>query len=759
MNLSTKEDVHVGTLPFVRGSRNNGVQIKLLETASMNGNSSGKIPLATAVQRYFEVALYLLVLTGFGTLAATGGLGSVSVLLVSFALLFRGYLLATRRTLLIPERWTTVLTLSYAGFYLADYFLISGAFLGATVHLVLFVMVVRLFSAQRDRDHYFLSVIAFLMVLAAAVLTVNSIFLLAFAGFMLMAVATFILMEMRRASAKATIAAKDSTDNRAYRKMAFALAAVAPGIALCVLLVSSGIFFLLPRVSAGYLNAYTPGSDLSTGFADRVELGRIGQIQQSNALVMHIQIDGDPHGAFDLKWRGVALNLFDGRTWSNPRQLYLPRMQDGSFVLTQLVPRSEVLRTPPPRRPIHYKVLMEPMGSNVFFLAATANTLAGNYRRVAMDDGGAVFDLDPDRPVGSYEASSNLAQPEAKQLRAAVVSLSPEVQSNYLQLPPLDPRIPRLAEQITAQADNNYDRAEAIERYLQTHYGYTLQLSSTVPSDPLAEFLFERKRGHCEYFASSMAIMLRTLRIPSRVVNGFRTGEFNDLTSQYLIRASDAHSWVEAYFPGYGWVNFDPTPAGPSEASTGWRRFRLYTDAMASFWREWVINYDMSHQQHLAFSSTRSGRELLERVQAWARRKYQALLSDAHRTEDAVGRAPTRWSVIGTLAAILLLLGANATRLWRVLRRFRLAARPGESPQLAATIWYERMTRRVARQGWRKSPVQTPEEFVISIDDAVIRKRVEEFTRRYESARFGESAEDAERLPKLYEEISGHSRG
>src|SRR5208282_2943262 len=173
----------------------------------MTSPSSAKIPLPVAVRRYFEVALYLLVFTGFGTLAATGGLGTITVLLVSAALLFRGYLLATRRTLLIPERWTTVLTISYAAFYLADYFLISGAFLNATVHLVLFVMVVRLFSAQRDRDHYFLSVIAFLMVLAAAVLTVNSIFLLAFAVFMLMAVATFILMEMRRAAAKATIAA------------------------------------------------------------------------------------------------------------------------------------------------------------------------------------------------------------------------------------------------------------------------------------------------------------------------------------------------------------------------------------------------------------------------------------------------------------------------------------------------------------------------------------------------------------------------
>ena len=720
---------------------------------------SEKIPLPAAVQRYFEVALYLLVFTGFGTLASTGGLDTRTVLPVSAALLFRGYLLATRRTLRIPEGWTTVLTIGYAAFYLTDYFLISGAFLGTTVHLVLFVMVIRLFSAQRDRDHYFLSVIAFLMVLAAAVLTVNSAFLLAFAGFLLMAVATFILMEMRRAAANSTMAAKDSPDTRAYRRMAFSLALVAPLIVLCILLAAAAIFFLLPRVSGGYLNAYAANEDLSTGFADRVELGRIGQIQQSTSLVMHIQIDGDKNGAFDLKWRGVSLSLFNGRVWSNPHQRYLaPRLPGNTFALSLPHIPPDVLRASDPGRPIHYKVLTEPLGTNVFFLAATATALEGNYRAVAMDDGGAAFDLDPEHPISTYEATSNIAEPAAALLRTAYVSYPPSVQLNYLQLPRLDPRIPALAQQIAAQADNNYDRARAMERYLQTHYGYTLQLSRSVPHDPLAEFLFERKQGHCEYFASSMAIMLRSLRIPSRVVNGFRTGEFNDLTSQYLIRESDAHSWVEAYFPGYGWVSFDPTPAGAPDASRGWRRLRLYTDALASFWREWVVNYDLTHQQHLAFNTTQGGRELLHRVRGWARQKYENLLKSAHRMQDTLGRSPLRWCVFGVLTMTLLLLAANATRLWKAVQRVRLAARPGKSPQLAATVWYERMTRLVARRGWRKTPTQTPAEFAISIDDAEMRKQVEQFTLRYESARFGESADDAEQLPELYEEMAGRRR-
>ncbi|HZR58392.1 MAG TPA: DUF3488 and transglutaminase-like domain-containing protein [Terriglobales bacterium] len=720
---------------------------------------TGIIPLPVAVERYFDVSLYLLVLTGFGTLASTAGLDLPTVTFVGAALLFRGYLLAERRTLFIPERWTSILTLAYAVFYLADYLFISRGFLNATVHLVLFVMVVRLFSAQRDRDQYFLSIIAFLMVLAAAVLTVNSIFLLAFALFMLMAVCTFILMEMKRASAKTTITAQNPALEHAYRKMAFSIMGATGAIVLLTLVGATGIFFLLPRMSGGYINAYLPTSDVSTGFSDRVELGRIGEIQQSRSVVMHVRIDGDIGGAFDLKWRGVALNVFDGRSWSNPHERHIvARVFDGSFLLSNADAKTETLHASLLERPIHYRVLMEPLGNNVFFLAQRTKSLTGNYRLLAIDEGGAVFDLDAEHPIGAYEATSNLAAPSAAQLRTAYVGYPPAVLLNYLQLPRIDSRISQLAAQITSRSDNNYDRAVAIETYLQTHFEYTLELSRTAPRDPLAEFLFVRKKGHCEYFASSMAVMLRSLGIPSRIVNGFHGGEFNDLTSQYVIRASDAHSWVEAYFPGYGWISFDPTPAGPGTSSTKWSRMMLYMDALQSFWHDWIVNYDFGHQLALTQSTTRGGRELLESAQNWARRRYEALLLAARRTHDTVSDSPSRWGSTAVATIVLLLIAGNGRRIWDTLAKFRLASHPEKSPQTAATLWYGRMTKLIARRGWRKSPMQTPKEFLQCIEDAEMRRQVEKFTRHYESARFGDSAEDARKLPELYEEISASER-
>lgn len=723
---------------------------RTIDARPMTLNCTPSTTASAAIHRYFEIALYLLLATGFGTLAATGTLDTPTVILVGGAFLLRGGLLWQRRTMLIPDRWTSVLTLGYVAFYLADYFLLSGSFLKATVHLVLFVMVVRLFSTQRDRDYYFLSVLSFLMVLAAAVLTVHGIFLLAFAAFTLTSVVTFILMEMRRASADSTIQSKSSGETALQRRMGLSLFAVSPAIMFFILLGAAAIFFVLPRISSGYLTAYAPSNEISTGFSDHVRLGQIGQIQQSNALVMHIKIDSESPGPYPLKWRGVALNLFDGKTWSNPHDLHiLPPTWDGSYILWP--GKLELAHAVPA---IHYRVLMEPIGTNVFFLAPTPLEMKGDYRLVAMDEGGAVFDVDPEHPVTAYTATSSLRQPAPADLRLAYGQAPPAILLNDLQLPRLDPRIPRLAVEVTASSNSNYAKAAALESYLQSHYGYTLQLSRTPPRDPLAEFLFVRKQGHCEYFASSMAVMLRTLRIPSRVVNGFRGGQFNHLTGQYIVRASDAHSWVEAYFPGNGWISFDPTPASPLGTSDEWGRAALYLDALASFWREWVVNYDVSHQAGLARDAVRDTRQWFVHLRQWANKKYEALMQDARHTQTKITQAPQRWTLFAVVIAALVVLLATAGKIWRAFRTWRQAARPDKSPGAAATIWYLRMTRRLHKRGWPKLPTQTPQEFADGIGNSILRERVVNFTQIYESARFGESVKDAVRLPELYEEIA-----
>jgi len=717
----------------------------------------GGITMAKAIERYFNVALYLLVLSGFGALASTGELDVPAAVLVGLALALRGFQLLTRREFVIPERWTTVLTLIYVAIYLADYFFLSRSFLTATVHLVLFAMVVRLFSLQRTRDHYMLAVLSFLMVLAAAVLTVGSVFLFSFAGFLLVAVITFVLMEMRHSVAAEQTHAQDPRvaspgvipPNLA---MSYVLMAIAPALMLMILAGSFLIFFLLPRISSHYLSAYSPTSDISTGFTDRVQLGRIGQIQQSGAVVMHIEIQNDLLGGYDLKWRGVALSNFDGRTWSNSyEQTQVRPAVDGSYRLARLMdPRGAAAAA---GRSIRYRVLMEPIGTNVFFLAERPQSLSGNFRQVSMDAGGAVYDLDAERPINLYEAVSQLPEIDSDELRLAM-NTAPGGMDEYLKLPPLDIRISKLAEEIAAPAPSNFEKATAVEQYLSTHFRYTLELPQSLPQDPLANFLFERKKGHCEYFASSMAVMLRSLRIPSRIVTGFRGGEFNDLTGQYVVRASDAHSWVEAYFPGSGWISFDPTPAGILPTRTGWSRMQLYMDAASSFWREWIINYDASHQQTLGKDAAYNSRRFFDEARRWMGRQHRALLRSARRAQRHFTNFPVRWlgGLIAFTAVLITLL--NLRRLVSALRDRSLRAHPERAPRESAALWYDRMVSRMARRGWRKSPSQTPLDFVAAIQEAALQNKVARFTRAYESARFGRSVDDAQSLPELFQDIT-----
>ncbi len=710
-----------------------------------------------AIERYFNVSLYLLVLTGFGALASTGGLDFPTVILVGLALALRGYQLLTRFEFVITERWTTVLTLIYVFVGLADYFFLSRSFLATTVHLALFLIVVRLFSLQKTRDHYMLAALSFLMILAAAVLTVGSIFLLSFAGFLLVAVVTFVLMEMRHSVSAETAHAQDPRETNSgqpapYRRMAYGLLAIAPALMLMILAGSFLIFFMIPRVSSRYLSAYTPNSDVSTGFSDRVQLGRIGQIQQSNAVVMHVEIENDLQGGYDLKWRGIALSSFDGRVWSNAfDQMQIRPSPDGKYHLSPL-------RSPnaPAGHSIRYRVLMEPLGTNVFFLADMPQSLIGNYHVVTRDSGGAIYNLDSEHPINRYEAEAQLSEPDSDELRLAS-NLVPRTMEPYLKLPdaqPLDPRIPKLAEDITVNATSNYDKAVAVERYLSTHFGYTLELPRTPPENPLANFLFERKKGHCEYFASSMAVMLRSLRIPSRIVTGFRGGEFNDLTGQYVVRASDAHSWVEAYFPGSGWVSFDPTPAGSVPTRTGWSRMQLYIDAAASFWREWIINYDVSHQRTLGKNAVTNSRQFLDNARRWLGQQHRNLLHSARHAHRHITDFPAQWLGGAAAFAALLLALFNLRRIIHGIRAYRLRAHPARAPSAAATLWYERMVARLAKRGWRKLPSQTPLDFVAAIQEELLQMRVGQFTRAYESARFGQSQEEAEKLPKLFEEIA-----
>ena len=713
----------------------------------------------SSAERFFQWSLYLLLVTGFLALMGTGKLDLASQALVIPALLLRAFSLLMRRPMVLSEAWTTRLTLVYFAFFAADYFYFSQSFVIASAHMVLFSVVVKIFSVRRDRDLAYLALLAFMMVLSAVVLTVDTLFLFTFALFLLAAMATFLSLEIRRSERNSVAATVEPrTKSEFYRS----LAGVSAILGVLTLAGSSLIFFVLPRInSAGYLRNFGTQSAINSGFSQEVRLGGVGRIQQSSAVVMHVQVLSGRLPA-DVKWRGVALANFDGQRWWNDPTAGFRVPTVSTLDLTQpwlsnfYSGTARVVRQPT----LTYRVVLEPTGLNVFFLAPVPLRINDNHRVFQITSDGSVFDAvargaESDQSMGTYTAEADTRNPAPLLLNSNLRDY-PAAVSKYLKLPAVDPHIEELARATTAGAQSNYTRALAIETFLKSNYGYTLELPGANHGDPLAYFLFERKKGHCEFFASSMAVMLRTLGIPTRVVNGFRGGELNDLTGRYIVRERDAHSWVEVYFPEYGWVTFDPTP--PSQAASagsGWSRAGLYLDAARDMWREWVINYDFTHQVRLGSELNTTTNHMQSSARAWITRKYRRLvnyISGWQRSRERM--SPWEMADACSLRALVLALPFIPKALLS-LRRARRRRDPQRAPKSVASFWYTRMLKRLARKGLRKSPWQTPEEFASSIADPEMREDILVFTEHYERARFAESAEDAERLPELFEEFAG----
>jgi len=276
-------------------------------------------------------------------------------------------------------------------------------------------------------------------------------------------------------------------------------------------------------------------------------------------------------------------------------------------------------------------------------------------------------------------------------------------------------------------------RAHALEVGLRTGYGYTLELPKTEERDPLTYFLFTRKMGHCEYFASAMTVMLRTLGIPSRLATGFQSGTYNPLTELYVIRASDAHSWVEAYLPRRGWTTFDPTPPDPGlRRASLWDKLALYADAADTFWQQWVLAYDPGLQMTLAERMGQSGRSFGLR---WVERIGLKIVAWKDRTAGWFRRYGA-WLLAGF--SVLLLVAYFAPRAWRtlhMLRRVRLARR-GQASVDDATLLYRRMLELLKRRGYQKPAWFTPHEFAASLPRTELGMTVEQFTEAYNALRF-----------------------
>jgi transglutaminase-like putative cysteine protease len=164
----------------------------------------------------------------------------------------------------------------------------------------------------------------------------------------------------------------------------------------------------------------------------------------------------------------------------------------------------------------------------------------------------------------AYKAESYVPLVTVKKLREASTDYPEEIQQRYLQLPDLTPRVRQLAESLTRNESNEYDKAKAIESYLRKTYPYDLNIPAPPEDQDVADyFLFDLRRGYCDYYATAMVVLARASGVPARFVSGYASGSYDAPNAQYVVRELNAHSWVEIYFPEIGWIEFEPTASQP----------------------------------------------------------------------------------------------------------------------------------------------------------------------------------------------------
>lgn len=703
-------------------------------TARPRAASTAPLP----VERFFQFSLLGLMASGYLAVAGSAYLDIPTLVLTGGGILLRALLVGGLVRVNLSERAATIAAVAYAGFFPIDYFLLSHDFLSSTVHLVFFLAVVKILTAKTNRDNLYIAVIAFLELLAAAILSIDFNFFLCLALFLLFAIAALTSGEIRRSMHKAP-----STSRAGLKHFHSRLALLGLWIALGILTLTAGMFFLLPRTADAALSTLTAHHIRVPGYSEQVTLGEIGELKISTRPVMHIAIDGNQKMG-SAKWRGDVLTDFDGRVWS--RQAPDP----GAGGMKAIGGYVSLGARPGAQR--SYRVEFTDLESRTLFFAGTPEIVDGLPDGTRVEAETECFRLRQTPPSGfRYEVASVLEEPpETAPPVYPPPILDLKHRERYLQTQNIDSRIPLLAQSMTAGATSDLGRARALEQGLRTDYAYTLELPQHEVQDPLADFLFTRRKGHCEYFASAMAVMLRTLNIPSRLATGFQMGVYNPYSDLWLVRASDAHSWVEAWIPGRGWTTFDPTPPDlSSHPFTLFSGFGLYLDAAETFWRQWVVGYDPNHQGTLADRIEQAARRLgigwfdslsglkswwAGRVKGWARR-------------------------FGVGALVLLVVGyglwSAGPPLWRALRIRRRVARVrrGEANGADATLLYERMLQVLRRQGYQKPAWFTPVEFARSLPATPMGRAVEEFTAAYNALRFGGRTEAAPRMSVLLDEL------
>ena len=666
----------------------------------------------------------------------------------------------------ISPSFGSLLALGASGLALIEYLLDRNLLLLALGHWLVYLQLIYIFRAKSTETDWWMFSLGLVQVMVGAVISQDDTLgatLLCWAVLALWVLWLFSLQrdaERARAEAPSGVAGASAPDAEPYPGLlnaAFLLSAAR--VTLTTLALGGVIFLAMPRRpgSARTFRGQSHAQHL-TGFDDEVQLGQLGEILENDSVVMSVELFDErdtpivPRDDWEPLWRGATMSSYERGRWKRQDRRTSPDMSFQAAGFSSDEPQASSGGR------IRQQIKLEPNDSNVLFgLRPIIDVKARRGGSELSPIDGTIFRSDPRPGAYDYQVRSyrdvEIDQPHED-------PLSPYHKYLLLDLPDsLREKLRTIAQGAIdeyahaqgltpEQVRDNRTRARALEWYLRGSgkFGYTLKLDVIDSSiDPVEDFLVNRKEGHCEYFASALALMLRSVGIPSRMVNGFKGGDWNGLAQIVSVRQKHAHSWVEAYLGEHRiarpidsrgeanrgatenpdehqpiWLALDPTPSLERERSVAQvgglaRRIRPLTDLIRYVWVFYIVGYDAERQNRLIYGPIRA-------VALYAKDGF-ALMGESGR---AVRNRLLQWlhfpttrsffSVRGFLVsfAALCLVYLTGLLLYRLCRRLWVRF-VGDGPDPATLApgasQYRRLALLLADYGLERPPAETQDEF------------------------------------------------
>jgi transglutaminase-like putative cysteine protease len=612
--------------------------------------------------------------------------------------------------------WNLLVIVGFLGFWM-DILWISGELLPAGIHFLMILMIIKLFNLKLRRDYLHLYAISLVAILASGSLTTDLWYLPIFLLYLLAGVWTLLLFQLTKHQEETRMLAMSvpmrPQSPASVNQVTPQLFWLANGLAFATFGLTLVIFFTIPRVSAGFYQKGFGENIRTSGFSETVNLGEIGPIKRDPSVVMRVELsDGSPHETGPLYLRGVAFDQYDGKTWTNRLNHRRSVNEDttGTFVLRGG-------RSPAPARlgvTIRQNILLEPLDTPVLFAAPFIERVSGKFPSVQSDLTGSVYLPFPSSSRIEYSVLSR-SNPILPADLGSEPSRYPEsFIRHFLQIPAQSERIAILAKEITDTQRTMYDKANAIQSYLTHNFRYSLDAPLTGQDRPLEEFLFTRKTGYCEHYATAMVIMLRAIGVPARLVTGFLATEWNEYGNYYLVRQQDAHAWVEVHLPHSGWVSMDPTPPSIESIDSGspaWHALGRMMDTIRLQWSRFFVQYSAADQLAVVRELKAGGTS--------ARNKALDSIGALFSPFVAMFSGIPEYASTGTIQFLVELLGISliglAVLFWPGIKRPWVRGMVGKKTTRDEQVivqLYGRMVQHLAGEGISKPTTTGPLEFV-----------------------------------------------